>query len=225
MEKSIDDRFVEIRAGGVTLQGNLTIPEGSPGIVLFVHGSGSSRLSPRNQFVAEYLQTAGLGTLLFDLLTPEEERIDNVTRELRFDIDMLSHRTVAAADWLLEQPYASAYPIGFFGASTGAAAALIAAAERPVISKAVVSRGGRPDLARRVLPVVQAPTLLIVGGLDGPVIDLNQQALVLLNPAIPKRLVVVPGATHLFEEPGTLEKAAQHARDWFVQYLTPEGQE
>ena len=226
MDRSeVDNQFVEIRAGGVTLQGSLTIPERAPGIVVFVHGSGSSRLSPRNQYVAEVLQSAGLGTLLFDLLTREEEQIDNISRELRFDIDMLARRTIAAADWLGQEPSSDGYPLGFFGASTGAAAGLIAAAERPEITKAVVSRGGRPDLARQALPAVRAPTLLIVGGLDEPVIDLNQQALAMMNPGVPKQLVIVPGATHLFEEPGTLEKVAQLARDWFVQYLRPAGQE
>ncbi len=219
-QAEIDDRFVEIRAGGVTLQGSLSIPRDAAGIVIFVHGSGSSRLSPRNQFVARDLRrSGGLGTLLFDLLTREEEQIDLVTRALRFDIDLLARRTVAATDWLFEQPYAGGLPIGFFGASTGAAAALIASVERPAATKAVVSRGGRPDLASAVLDRVGAPTLLIVGGLDDVVIDLNQQAFSHIRDTTEKELVIVPGATHLFEEPGALEQVARLAREWFTRHL------
>ncbi len=216
----IDNRFVQVEAGPVTLEGNLSIPEGAHGLVIFAHGSGSSRNSPRNTYVAQVLQEAGLATLLFDLLTAEEEQIDLRTRHLRFDIGLLARRTIAATDWLLQQPYARDMRVGFFGSSTGAAAALIAAAERPSVTGAVVSRGGRPDLAEEALSQVIAPVLLIVGGLDTPVIELNEQALERMAPEPVKRLVIVPGATHLFEEPGTLEQAAHFARDWFRQYLS-----
>ena len=209
---------VQIQAGKVTLAGDLTIPAGAQGLVLFAHGSGSSRFSPRNRFVAQVLQEGGLATLLFDLLTSEEEAIDLHTRHLRFDIDLLANRLVAATDWVCGQPATRPLRIGYFGASTGAAAALIAASQRPEIVAAVVSRGGRPDLALPALGQVKAPTLLIVGGHDQAVIELNQQALAELRSEA--KLEIVPGATHLFEEPGALEAAAHLARNWFVRYLT-----
>ena len=183
----------------------------------FVHGSGSSRLSSRNQYVAEVLNGGGLGTLLFDLLTPDENAIDMVTAELRFNIPLLGQRTVATVDWLADQAELADLPLGLFGASTGAAAALYAAAERPERVRAVVSRGGRPDLAMTDLPRVQAPTLLIVGGHDYPVIEMNEEAARHLS--VEKELAIVEGATHLFEEPGTLEQAAGLARDWFLRHL------
>jgi dienelactone hydrolase len=210
-------RAVEIDSHRVTLSGDLTVPDGAIGIVLFAHGSGSSRRSPRNRHVAEILQAGGLATLLFDLLTAEEEEIDLRTRHLRFDIPLLSDRLVGATDWLGRQPDVAGLPIGYFGASTGAAAALIAAALRPARVGAVVSRGGRPDLAGPALAQVRAPTLLIVGGLDHEVIRLNEEALARLRAA--KQLQIVPGATHLFEEPGTLERVADLARDWFARHL------
>lgn len=201
------------------LEGSLVIPEGAQGVVLFAHGSGSSRHSPRNQFVARVLQQAGLATLLMDLLTSEEEAIDRVTRHLRFDIDLLTSRLVAAVDWLASRPRTEHLPIGLFGASTGAAGALRAAAARPDLVRAVVSRGGRPDLAGEVLAQVRAPTLLIVGADDVHVIPLNEFALARIHG--PREMVLVTGASHLFEEPGTLEQAARLARDWFVRYLSP----
>jgi putative phosphoribosyl transferase len=190
--------------------------------VLFAHGSGSSRFSPRNQFVARVLRKGGLATLLIDLLTSEEEKIDRRTRHLRFDINLLAGRLVGATDWLSQHPDTRDLHIGHFGASTGAAAALIAATERADVVEAIVSRGGRPDLAGPVLSQVEAPTLLIVGGNDIPVIELNQQALAQLRTE--KKLEIVPGATHLFEEPGALEQVAQLARQWFQRYLTSQVQ-
>jgi putative phosphoribosyl transferase len=210
---------VRVLAGRVALQGDLVIPPGARGIVVFAHGSGSSRHSPRNRYVAGVLNQAGLATLLFDLLTPEEEQVDDVTAELRFDIDLLAQRLAGATDWLIRDPSTGGLRIGYFGASTGAAAALIAAADHPERVAAVVSRGGRPDLAGVALGSVRAPTLLIVGGDDDVVIALNEDALHSLR--CEKRLQIVPGATHLFEEPGTLESAAELARDWFVAYLAP----
>jgi dienelactone hydrolase len=221
MSTTIQARQVSIPAGTATLQGDLTIPRQAIGVVAFAHGSGSSRFSPRNRAVAAVLEQSGLATLLLDLLTPDEEAIDDRTAELRFDIGLLAQRLVAATDWLTAQPVTHDFPIGYFGASTGAAAALVAAAERPELVHAVVSRGGRPDLAGPALRRVRAPTLLIVGGLDTLVIQLNQAALELL--AGEKRLVIVPGASHLFEEPGTLEHVARLARDWFVRYLRTSG--
>jgi putative phosphoribosyl transferase len=185
------------------------------GAVAFAHGSGSGRFSPRNQFVARVLQEAGLATLLLDLL--EEEEAED--REKVFDIDLLAERLQSAASWLRQEPATSALRLGYFGASTGAGAALVAAARAPAAVKAVVSRGGRPDLAMEHLPAVQAPTMLIVGGNDDVVIELNEQALRRLR--CPKELVVIPSATHLFEEPGTLEEVARLAKEWFVRYLTP----
>jgi dienelactone hydrolase len=216
-----ENRYVEILSTGVRLEGILSIPEQPKGLVVFVHGSGSSRHSPRNQYVAQMLQEGGLATLLFDLLTADEEKIDLRTRHLRFDIDMLAKRTTGVLEWLDLQPYAQGLKRGLFGSSTGAAAALIAAAELPDKVDAVVSRGGRPDLAGKSLPKVQAPTLLIVGGNDDVVIDLNEQAVAQMQPGADKKLMIVPGASHLFEEPGTLEYAARLAREWFQTYLSP----
>src|SRR5690606_6145146 len=208
---------VMVKAGGVTLAGNLSVPTQTTGLVIFAHGSGSSRFSSRNRYVAEQLQARRLATLLFDLLTADEHRIDQHTRELRFDIGLLSSRLRDTVDWALQQPACHGLAIGLFGASTGAAAALVAAAERPAAVRAVVSRGGRPDLAGTALPLVRAPTLLIVGGDDGLVIDLNRQAAQAMQCEI--ELEIVPGASHLFEEPGTLEEAARLAADWFQQHL------
>ena len=215
--KCQESRLVQITTGPVVLEGNLDFPESPQGIVMFAHGSGSSRHSMRNQFVARTLRDAGFATLLFDLLTAEEEQIDRYTRQIRFDIDLLAQRMVAATDWLVRQPEARRLPIGYFGGSTGAAAALLAAAARPDQVQAVVARGGRPDLAQRVLARVAAPTLLIVGGEDKPVIELNQMALVQLRGV--KKLAIIPGASHLFEEPGTLEAVARLAAQWFQRYL------
>jgi len=200
------------------------VPARPSGLVVFAHGSGSSRFSPRNRSVAQTLHQRGLATLLLDLLTRAEERVDLQTAKLRFDIDRLAMRVVAATDWLLAREDLLWLPIGYFGASTGAAAALIAAAERPEVVKAVVSRGGRPDLAGAALSRVTAPTLLIVGGHDEPVIDLNEHAKAAMTMAHVE-LAIVPGATHLFEEPGTLEQVEQRAGDWFSRYLEPSSQE
>lgn len=216
-----ENRYVQILSTGVQLEGILSIPEDARGLVIFVHGSGSSRHSPRNQYVAQTLQEGGLATLLFDLLTAEEEEIDLQTRHLRFDIELLARRTAGVLEWLDSQPYALEFNRGLFGSSTGAAAALIAAANLPKKVHAIVSRGGRPDLAGKFLPKVQAPTLLIVGGDDEVVIDLNEQALAQMRPGADKKLMIVPGASHLFEEPGTLEYAARLAREWFQTYLSP----
>ncbi len=209
---------VEIPAGDVRLEGELALPVQADGLVVFAHGSGSSRHSPRNRYVANVLQQAGLGTLLFDLLTRHEEALEARTGHLRFNIGFLAERLIAATDWLLQQPRAKGLPIGYFGASTGAAAALVAAAERRGDVGAVVSRGGRPDLAGEYLPRVLAPTLLLVGGEDYPVIQLNHQALAEFG-SPEKQLVIVPGATHLFEEPGALEEVARLATNWFVSHL------
>jgi dienelactone hydrolase len=209
---------VRITVNGVALDGDLARPPGSGGIVLFAHGSGSSRHSPRNRRVAEDLQRAGLGTLLLDLLTAEEEQLDLRSRELRFDIGLLARRLVGAVDWLTAH-FGGELRVGLFGASTGAAAALVAAAERPSRVGGVVSRGGRPDLAGPALERVTAPTLLIVGGADPQVLTLNRQAAGRL--AAPHRLEVVPGAGHLFEEPGALEEVACLAGAWFVTHLQP----
>lgn len=200
-----------------TLSGILNIPSAAKGVVLFAHGSGSSRHSPRNQFVARHLNEGHLATLLIDLLTPEEEAIDLQTRHLRFDVHMLAARLAATTDWLLQNEETKALQVGYFGSSTGAAAAIIAAADKGKQVKAVVSRGGRPDLAGGSLTHVKAPTLLIVGGDDTVVIDLNNQALALLTGT--KQLEIIPGATHLFEERGTLEEVAKIARAWFTKYL------
>ena len=211
------DGDVVIPVGDVMLQATFTLPPGARGAVAFAHGSGSGRHSPRNRYVAGVLNHGGFGTVLADLLTEEEERIDLHTAELRFDIDLLARRVTAVVDWLAATPETAALAIGLFGASTGAAAALVAAAERPEEVKAVVSRGGRPDLARDALPRVKAPTLLIVGGRDEVVIELNRQAYDQLQTE--KGVEVVPGATHLFEEPGTLERVAELATQWFSSHL------
>jgi len=216
MMRGATNEQVAVPADAVTLEGNLCVPTGARGIVLFAHGSGSSRHSPRNRFVAERLQEAGLATLLFDLLTPEEEARDLHTRRWRFDIDLLARRLLGATDWVAGR---GEFALGYFGASTGAAAALVAATERPALVRAVVSRGGRPDLAGASLPRVRSATLLVVGGEDQPVIALNQQALAQLGG--PGELAIVPGATHLFEEPGTLEEVARLAGHWFGRWLTP----
>jgi pimeloyl-ACP methyl ester carboxylesterase len=212
------EHAVRIQVGEATLQGDLAVPEGAPGVVLFAHGSGSGRHSPRNRFVASQLRAVGMATLLMDLLTLEEERVDQQTAHLRFDIGLLAERLVGATDWLGHDARTAGMAVGYFGASTGAGAALVAAAQHPEAVAAVVSRGGRPDLAGAYLPRVQAPTLLIVGGDDVPVIALNRQALAQLGAPV-KDLVIVPGASHLFEEPGTLEEVARLAADWFTRYL------
>jgi dienelactone hydrolase len=216
------ERQVRIPTGSVTLEGDLGIPEGARAVVLFAHGSGSGRHSPRNRFVARALRDAGLATLLIDLLTAEEEAEDMYTGHLRFDIPLLAGRLVGATGWLGQAPGTADLRTGYFGASTGAAAALVAAAQRPDAVGAVVSRGGRPDLAGTALPRVRAPTLLIVGGHDEPVIALNREALVRLG-AGEKQLVIIPGATHLFEEPGALEEVARLARDWLTRHLSRPG--
>jgi putative phosphoribosyl transferase len=213
------EQTLPVQAGGVTLEGDLVVPEGARGIVLFAHGSGSSRHSPRNRFVAQALQAAGLATLLIDLLTLEEEAVDLRTAELRFDIGLLAERLIGATDWVLRSLAISRLALGYFGASTGAAAALIAAAERPEVARAVVSRGGRPDLAGQALARVQAPTLLIVGGADNGVIELNQAAARQMTAE--QHLAIIPGATHLFEEPGALEQVAGLAAGWFTNHLRP----
>jgi dienelactone hydrolase len=211
-------RPVQIRAGAALINGDLTIPQRAQGLVVFAHGSGSSRFSRRNREVAQTLEDGGFATLLLDLLTREEEAIDLRTREYRFDIDRLGHRVVAAIDWAAGESDITDLPIACFGASTGAAAALIAAAERPDGMRAVISRGGRPDLAGDALPRVQAPTLLIVGGADDVVIDLNRRAKQQMRAHV--ELEIVPGATHLFEEPGTLEQVSRLALAWCQRYLT-----
>jgi putative phosphoribosyl transferase len=224
MGTSAEERAVVVRVGSVALPGDLGIPAGAAGIVIFAHGSGSSRLSPRNRFVAEVLRTGGIGTLLLDLLTEREDQ--DYSR--RFDIALLTERLIGATRWLKEQPEAwqeqapaerreRGIAIGYFGASTGSAAALFAAAEAGAEIRAIVSRGGRPDLAAAALPRVKAPTLLIVGGADYGVIELNREAYEKL-PGI-RDLAIVPGATHLFEEPGALEEVARLARDWFQKHL------
>jgi putative phosphoribosyl transferase len=207
------ERIVQIPVNGITLEGALVIPTGCSGVVLFAHGSGSSRHSPRNNFVAQMLQGAGLGTLLLDLLTREED----ASYENRFDIDLLTWRLERATQWVMEQPRSESLDIGYFGASTGAAAALQAAATFSNSIGAVVSRGGRPDLAMAALPNVESPTLLIVGGLDYEVLELNRRAYQKLK--VEKELEIVPGATHLFEEPGTLQEVARLAAQWFNRHL------
>jgi dienelactone hydrolase len=223
MEKSprasAEERLVHVATGSVTLEGNLTLPDGARGVVLFAHGSGSSRLSPRNRYVARLLNEAKLATLLIDLLTPREAAIDLRSAHLRFDIRLLAERLIGATDWLIQYQDTHHLRVGYFGASTGAAAALVAAAERAGEVGAVVSRGGRPDLAGPALTQVRAPTLLIVGGEDTQVIELNREAFTQLQ--CEKDLAIIPGATHLFEEPGALEQVAGLARDWFQRFLTP----
>jgi putative phosphoribosyl transferase len=216
------ERGVIIDAAGVALEGDLAIPAAARGIVMFAHGSGSSRHSSRNRYVAEELRRGNLGTLLLDLLTPAEERVDEYTRHHRFDIGLLAERLIGAMRWLDSQDDTRGLPVGLFGASTGGGAALVAAARRPDRVGAVVSRGGRPDLAAEELPNVRSPTLLIVGGPDNVVIEQNEQAMRQMK--APVRLEIVPGATHLFEEPGGLEQVARLAREWFVRYLTPDAE-
>ena len=218
MQVTNTERAVKIAPDG--LSGNLVVPERATGVVLFAHGSGSSRHSPRNRYVASVLQQGGLATLLLDLLTTAEEQVDLNTGHLRFDIDLLAERLLDATDWLAREPATRGSSIGYFGASTGAGAALVAASKRPSLIHSVVSRGGRPDLAGSALAHVKAPTLLIVGGEDHQVITLNRHALGELQ--CEKELSIVPGATHLFEEPGTLEQAAALARNWFERHLTAE---
>ena len=219
-DSQVEEHEIEMTLGSVVLKGMLALVPGATGLVLFVHGSGSSRFSSRNRFVAGDLQLGGLSTLLFDLLSTEEERVDQFTRELRFDVGLLTRRVVGVTDWLQQNPETRTLGIGYFGASTGAAAALEAAArfsDQPDVVKAVVSRGGRPDLAMEALTLVVAPTLLIVGGDDHVVIQLNRQAFARLT--APKDLKIVPGASHLFEEPGTLEEVSRLAREWFQRNL------
>lgn len=210
---------VSIDCHGAALHGTLSLPEYCTGIVLFVHGSGSSRLSPRNLHVAQVLQSEGIGTLLFDLLTGAEDSRDEVTGELRFDIPFLAERLIGATNWVIRRVDSENLALGYFGASTGAAAALVAASRLPGVVRAVVSRGGRPDLAGDALRSVVAPTLLIVGGNDQPVIAMNQTALGKLK-CRDKKLIIIPGATHLFEEPGTLDEVARVAAGWFSEHLT-----
>ncbi len=211
------EQTVHLPVDKIELLGDLVVPARVGGIVIFAHGSGSSRHSPRNRFVAQVLQASGLATLLLDLLTPAEEKEDEVTREYRFDIDLLAARLAAATDWVRKQHAVAHLPVGYFGASTGAAAALKAAAGYAGVVRAVVSRGGRPDLAGAALHRVKAATLLIVGGADEPVIQLNERAFLHLSE--PKEMTIVPNATHLFEEPGALEAVARLASHWFTQYL------
>jgi pimeloyl-ACP methyl ester carboxylesterase len=221
MNRTAAIEAVEVPAGTATLKADLRVPAGAKGLVIFAHGSGSSRFSRRNRQVAEFLGERRFATLLLDLLTEKEEVVDEVTAEYRFDIARLGPRVSAAADWAATRPDIGTLPIGCFGASTGAAAALIAAAERPATIVAVVSRGGRPDLAGEALARLKAPTLLIVGGYDEPVIDLNRQAMRQMHAHV--ELEIVPGATHLFEEPGTLEQVADLAANWFARYLRGTG--
>lgn len=213
------DHGVSFKAGNARLEGEVKVPEGATGIVIFAHGSGSSRHSPRNQFVAEIIRRGGVGTFLFDLLTTQEEIEDRYTGHLRFDIGFLAERLMEATKWIMDEEEMQNLRIGYFGSSTGAAAALVGAAQMSDIVAAVVSRGGRPDLAGDSLPLVTAPTLLIVGGDDDVVIKLNEEAYALLN--CEKRLKIIPGATHLFEEPGTLDHVASFASEWFRQKLQP----
>jgi putative phosphoribosyl transferase len=215
--RALDERDVQVPVGAQSLDGTLAMPAEPHGVVLFAHGSGSSRHSPRNRYVAGVLQQSGLATLLLDLLTPQEEAVDLRTRHLRFDITLLADRLVQATDWLGQHRDTQHLPIGYFGASTGGGAALVAASERPNDVGAVVSRGGRPDLADGALPLVHAPTLLIVGGDDEPVIGMNRSAMARMRGTV--RLEIISGATHLFEEPGTLEEVARLARNWFVRHL------
>jgi putative phosphoribosyl transferase len=212
------EQIVEIQIDAGRLEGSLIVPNDARGVVLFAHGSGSSRHSSRNQYVAEQLREARLATLLFDLLTREEEQVDIATAHLRFDIPLLARRVLIATDWLASHAATTVLPIGYFGASTGAAAALVAAAERPAVTS-VVSRGGRPDLAGAALPRVRAATLLIVGERDEPVIELNREAYTLLGNASARELHIVPDATHLFEEPGALAAVVRLAGPWFVKHM------
>lgn len=218
--RRLEERPVQLPVASGQIDGALTLPADRRGVVLFAHGSGSGRHSPRNRFVARRLHESALGTLLIDLLTAAEERVDEQTLALRFDIGLLAGRLVAATEWLESDRDTSGLPIGYFGASTGAAAALVAAARKPAVA-AIVSRGGRPDLAGPALSRVSAPTLLIVGGDDATVLQLNREALEMIT--APKRLQVVAGASHLFEEPGALEEVARLAAAWFAEFLPPAG--
>lgn len=220
LTQKYQEREVVVEAGPVRLKGTLASAPGAQGVVLFAHGSGSSRYSPRNRYVAGVLNEGGLATLLIDLLTAEEEQADLRTGELRFDIGLLAGRLVDTAEWLSREPSTAGLRIGYFGASTGGGAALVASANRPDLAGAVVSRGGRPDLAGTALPRVAAPTLLIVGGYDHPVIEMNERALAQLR--CEKTLAIVPAATHLFEEPGTLQEVARLSREWFQKHLGKE---
>jgi len=208
---------IRIPVGGVVVEGNLAVSPGGRGVVLFAHGSGSSRFSPRNRYVAKFFNAQKISTLLFDLLTNEEDQEDLATAEYRFNINLLAERLIGVTEWLKKDPQTKNCSFGYFGASTGAAAALIAAAKLPDDIAAVVSRGGRPDLAANYLSKVAAPTLLLVGGLDTKVIKLNKEAMAQMSTE--KKLVIVPGATHLFEEPGKLEEVAKLSADWFLRYL------
>lgn len=214
---AIEHKSVIVAVDSVRLEGNLSAPTAAKGVVLFAHGSGSSRHSPRNRYVADVLNEGGLATLLIDLLTSDEQEVDMQTAHLRFDIRFLAERLEAITEWLVRQPEITHLKLGQFGASTGAAAALVAAAQMPRVVRAVVSRGGRPDLAGAALARVEAPTLLIVGGADNVVLDLNRKAMALMH--CEKQLQIIPGANHLFEEPGTLQKVAVLARDWFLEKL------
>lgn len=218
---AVEQKPVEIDVDSVRLQGMLAVPEGVQGVVVFVHSNGARHFGSRNRYVAETMHAGGLATLLFNLLTPEEEELDLHTRHMRFDINILARRTLAAVDWVHDQSFARALKIGLFGSSTGAAAALIAASERPECVGAVVSRGGRPDLAANALGRVQSPTLLIVGSLDYPVIELNELALAHMDPRPMKEMAIVPGATHLFEENGAMQQVARLATEWFQRFLPP----
>ncbi len=220
--RSVTERQVQVITDAVVLQGDLSIPDGAQGIVLFAHGSGSSRKSPRNRAVAQLLHAGKFATLLLDLLTAQEEAIDVRTRHYRFDIALLARRLVGASDWIRQNSLVDRLNIGLFGASTGAAAALVAASQRPDAIKAVVSRGGRPDLAGLSLAQVKTPTLMIVGANDQPVVELNKQAMTQMSAET--KLTIIPGASHLFEEPGALEKVSQLARQWFERYLIPSQQ-
>jgi dienelactone hydrolase len=210
-----------IRLGGIGLAADVSVPERATGLVLFAHGSGSSRHSPRNRHVANVLNRGAIGTILTDLLTEEEEALDIETAELRFDISLLGRRLVGITDWIGRQPVLKNLGLGYFGASTGAAAALVAAADRPKVVQAVVSRGGRPDLAGAALKGVLAPTLFIVGGDDTVVLDLNESAMAQLPRQTEHKLEIIPGASHLFEEPGALDRVAALARNWFREHLGP----
>jgi putative phosphoribosyl transferase len=213
----LKESALKIELSDTVLEGSLTLSSKMSGLVIFAHGSGSSRMSPRNRFVASVLQNLGIGTLLFDLLTAEEERFDEYTGKLRFDIDFLARRLTQVTDWTMKYLKKGNPRLGYFGSSTGAAAALVSASERPKVIRAIVSRGGRPDLAGPVLTRVKSAVLLIVGGADYPVIEMNREALDQLNTE--KKMVIVPGATHLFEEPGALEEVARLAADWFNRYF------
>lgn len=217
--KTINRQPITIPVGRISLHGDLTLPASATGLVLFAHGSGSSRLSPRNQFVADALNQTGLGTCLFDLLTSEEEAEDFKTGHIRFNIDLLASRLTGVADWLQQESTTRDLSLGLFGASTGAAAAIITASDRPRYVKAVVSRGGRPDMAKGALRNVGCAVLLIIGSRDEVVIELNREAFNLIPSDVPKDLAIVPGATHLFEEPGKLENVATLACAWFLKYL------